>query len=78
MSCASFCCLAQRLWSSFSLFLLSLAHLWPSDLPSYLGALGDMFDSDSSKDLTSGVVDGIGSGHQIMKDSRPGTRLALL
>jgi hypothetical protein len=60
---------------SFSLFLLSLAHLWPSDSLSYLGALGDMFDSDSSEDLTSGAVGGIGSGHRIMK---PGTRLALL
>jgi hypothetical protein len=40
--------------------------------------LGDMFDSDSSEDLTSGAVGGIGSGRRIMKASRPGTRLALL
>jgi hypothetical protein len=39
----------------------SLARLWPSDSPSYSRALGDMFDSDSSKDLTSGAVGGIGS-----------------
>jgi hypothetical protein len=31
--------------------------------------LGDMFDSDSSEDLTSGAIDGIGSGRQIMKAS---------
>jgi hypothetical protein len=37
-----------------------------------------MFDSDSSEDLTSGAVGGIGSGHRIMKASWPGTRLALL
>jgi hypothetical protein len=37
-----------------------------------------MFDSDSSEDLTLGVVGGIGSGCQIMKASWPGTRLALL
>jgi hypothetical protein len=29
-----------------------------------------MFDSDLSKDLTSGVVGGIGSGRRIMKASR--------
>jgi hypothetical protein len=40
--------------------------------------LGDMFDSDSSEDLTSGAVGGIGSGRRIMKASRPGARLALL
>jgi hypothetical protein len=28
-----------------------------------------MFDSDSSKDLTSGAVGGIGGGRQIMKTS---------
>jgi hypothetical protein len=40
--------------------------------------LGDMFDSDSSEDLTSGAVDDIGSGRRIMKVSRLGTRLASL
>jgi hypothetical protein len=78
MSCASFRCLARRLQASFSLFLLSQACLWPSDPPSYSGALGDMFDSDSSEDLTLGAVGGIGSGRRIMKASWPGTRLALL
>jgi hypothetical protein len=37
-----------------------------------------MFDFDSSEDLTSGVVGGIGTGHRIMKASRPGTKLTLL
>jgi hypothetical protein len=36
-----------------------------------------MFDSDSSKDLTSGVG-GIGGGHRIMKTSWSGTSSALL
>jgi hypothetical protein len=37
-----------------------------------------MFDYDSSEDLTSGTVGGIGSGRQIMKASRLVTRLASL
>jgi hypothetical protein len=37
-----------------------------------------MFDSDSSEDLTSGAVGGIGSGRRIMKVSRLGTRLVSL
>jgi hypothetical protein len=56
----------------------SLARRWPSDSPSYSGTLGDMFDSDSSEDLTSGAVGGIGSGRRIMKVSRLGTRLVSL
>jgi hypothetical protein len=37
-----------------------------------------MFDSDLSKDLTSGAVGGIGSSRRIMKASQPDTRLFLL
>jgi hypothetical protein len=37
-----------------------------------------MFDSDSSEDLTSGAVGGIGGGRRIMKASWSGTKLALL
>jgi hypothetical protein len=37
-----------------------------------------MFDSDSSKKLTSGAVGGIGGGRQIMKTSWPSTSPALL
>jgi hypothetical protein len=37
-----------------------------------------MFDSDSSKDLTSGAVGGIGGGRRIMKTSWAGTNPALL
>jgi hypothetical protein len=40
----------------FSLFLLFIARFWPLDSSSYSRALGDMFDSDSSEDLTSGAV----------------------
>jgi hypothetical protein len=76
--CASFRCLARCLRPSFSLFLFSLARHWPLDSPSYSGTLGDMFDSNSSEDLTSGVVGDISSGRRIMKTFRPGTRIALL
>jgi hypothetical protein len=62
----------------FQFVPFSLVHRWPSDSLSYSGTLGDMFNSDSSEDLTSGVTGGISSGHRIMKASRPGTRLALL
>jgi hypothetical protein len=37
-----------------------------------------MFDSDSSEDLMSGAVGGIGGGRRIMKVSRSGTSPALL
>jgi hypothetical protein len=70
VSLASFRCLAWRLRPSFSVFLLSLTCFWSLDGPSYSGALGDMFDSDSSEDLTSGVVGGISGGRRIMRTSR--------
>jgi hypothetical protein len=37
-----------------------------------------MFDFDSSKDLMSGAVGGIGGGHRIMKTSQAVTSPALL
>jgi hypothetical protein len=37
-----------------------------------------MFDFDSSEDLTSGVVGGIGGGRRIMKTSWDGTSPTLL
>jgi hypothetical protein len=37
-----------------------------------------MFDSDSSEDLTSGVVASIGGGHRVMRTSRAGTGPTLL
>jgi hypothetical protein len=37
-----------------------------------------MFDSDSSEDLMSGAVGGIGGGRRIMRTSRAYTTLALL
>jgi hypothetical protein len=37
-----------------------------------------MFDSDSSEDLTSGAIGGIGGGRRIMRTSRAGTTPALL
>jgi hypothetical protein len=78
VSHASFRCLAWHLRPSFSLFLLSLAHFWSSDSPSYSGALGDMFYSNSSEDLTSGAIGGIGGGRRIMRTSRASTTPALL
>ena len=62
--------LARRLRPSFSLFLLSLACFWPSDSPSYSRALGDMLDSDSSEDLTSGACGGISGDCRTIKTSR--------
>jgi hypothetical protein len=56
----------------------SLAHHWSLDSPWYSRTLGDMLDFDSSEDLTSSVVGGIGSGRRIMKASRPSTKLTLL
>jgi hypothetical protein len=37
-----------------------------------------MFDSDSSEDLTSGAVGGIGGGRQIMRTSWVGTAPTML
>jgi hypothetical protein len=37
-----------------------------------------MFDSDSSEDLTSGAVGGIGGGYRIMRTSQAYAILALL
>jgi hypothetical protein len=67
---ASLCCWARCLHPCFSLFLLSLACLWLSVSPSYYRALGDMLDSNSSEDLTSGAFGRIKGGLQIMNTSQ--------
>jgi hypothetical protein len=66
---ASLCCLAWCLWPSFNLFFLSLARFWLSVSPLYSRALGDILDSDSFEDLTSGALGGIKGGHRIMNTS---------
>jgi hypothetical protein len=78
MSHASFRCLARHLRPFFSLFLLSLAHFLSLNSPSYLEALGHMFDFDSFEDLTLGAVGGIGGGRRIMRTSQAGTIPILL